>query len=268
MGTFSLLTLNCFGGLALGTQARLRHLAQTLNSAAYSMVCLQEVQSNRYRALLARDCNTCYPAQVYQQFVHAPKGGLLTLSRLPIDQREFALFRNRGLWYTPAVMDWITHKGVLITHTHIDDLPIVIMNTHLTANYTGNWGRENVFAQKEHDELTQIAALVNAQPADRLVIVCGDFNVPRGTWLYDALIADAALIDPLTGDQRPTFRPYRGMGKHYGVPIDFTLYRAPAALALQVESDLRFQDKVNIDGRPVHLSDHVGIATRFSWGSQ
>ncbi len=231
------------------------------------MVCLQEVQTNRYRELLTTGCQTVYPAHAYQGFVHAPKGGLLTLAHTPIDWQEFRLFQERGLWYTPAVMDWILHKGVLITGMTIDGLPITVMNTHLTANYTGNWGENNPFARQEYGELMQIAALVNEQPRDRLVIVCGDFNVPRGAWLYNALLSVANLTDPLGGDIRPTFRPHNGMGKHYGVPIDFILYRAPSALPLQVNAEIRFEDKVRIERYEAYLSDHMGIETRFAWAA-
>jgi len=44
------------------------------------VVCLQEVQSHAYRRLLARACAS-YPHAAYAPFVHAPKGGLLTLTR-------------------------------------------------------------------------------------------------------------------------------------------------------------------------------------------
>jgi endonuclease/exonuclease/phosphatase family metal-dependent hydrolase len=265
MGSFSLLTLNCFGAPGFGTSARLRRLAHELNTANYAAVCLQEVQAHRYRTLLTRACSHRYPAHAYQEFVHAPKGGLLTLSRLPMEADEFVLFQNRGLWYTPAVTDWILHKGVLITRFRVEATPIVVLNTHLTANYTGDWGRGNPFARQEHNELMQVAALVNGQPQDSVVIVCGDFNIPRGSWLYKSFLHAAALTDPLAGDQRPTFRPYAGMGQQYAVPIDYTLYRAPGALNLRATADLRFQAKMQIGERAAYLSDHLAIETRFAW---
>jgi endonuclease/exonuclease/phosphatase family metal-dependent hydrolase len=262
---FSLLTLNCFGVPGIRTGERLRRLAQELNAADYSVVCLQEVQSHRYRALFADQCKSCYPGQAYHQFIHAPKGGLLTLSKYPIEHSEFVLFRERGLWFTPAITDWILHKGVLITRLRLGDLLVVVMNTHLTANYTGDWSRNNLFAKQEYRELMQIAELVHAQPANALVLVCGDFNIPRGSWLYESLLTFAGLTDPLAGDQRPTFRPHLGMGLHYATPIDFTLYRAPPLPSFRTQSDLRFQDEVEIGGRKAHLSDHMGIELCLSW---
>lgn len=265
MESFSLLTLNCFGAPGVTTAARLRRLAQTLNESAYSVVCLQEVQTHRYRSLLTDACSACYPAHAYQHFVHAPKGGLLTLSRYEILQQEFALFQERGLWYTPALTDWILHKGMLITQIRRGNLPIVVLNTHLTANYTGNWKPSNAFARQEHREIQQIAAAVNEQPPDALVIVCGDFNIPRGNWMYEMLLTSTGLIDPLSGDSRPTFRPHRGMGSRYAVPIDFALYRAPITMEVTVDSNLRFQQPERIDGRKLYISDHAGVELTLSW---
>jgi endonuclease/exonuclease/phosphatase family metal-dependent hydrolase len=265
MHTFSLLTLNCFGAPGIRAASRLRRLAEELNRADYAAVCLQEVQSHHFRKLLTHACHPSYPAHAYQQFIHAPKGGLLTLSRLPLEADEFVLFQNRGLWYTPAVTDWILHKGVLITRFTVNKRPVVVLNTHLTANYMGDWSRSNPFAKQEHNELMQVAELVNAQPSDSIVIVCGDFNIPRGSWLYESFLAAASLTDPMAGDQRPTFRPHRGMGRHYAVPIDFTLYRAPASLRIETKSDLRFHHKLKIHDREMHLSDHLAVETRLSW---
>ncbi len=136
--TFSLLTLNCYGVPAPGTSSRLSLLADQLNTEQLSAVCLQEVQSNLYRRQLVRECSY-YPDAAYERFIHAPKGGLLTLANPTIHNYEFVLYDERGLWYTPALADWILHKGVLITRLIVDDVPVILLNTHLTANYTGDW---------------------------------------------------------------------------------------------------------------------------------
>lgn len=265
MGNFSLLTLNCFGAPGWNTTLRLRQLGEELNQSDYAIACLQEVQTHYYRRLLIEACNHFYPAQAYKDFLHAPKGGLLTFSRSKLRRVQFQLFADRGLWYTPALADWILHKGVLISESECDDMPVIVMNTHLTANYTGDWSRSSVFARQECRELMQIAGLVHAQPRDALVIVCGDFNIPRGSWMYDQFISESGMIDPLADDVRPTFRPHAMMGNHYAAPIDFTFYRPPENMAMQVESTLRFQDKMRIGGRRLHLSDHIAIEARFSW---
>lgn len=249
----------------MGTGHRLHRLAQELNHQAYTTVCLQEVQANRYRKLLVEACGMYYPSRAYKVFVHAPKGGLLTLSQCTIETMEFVLYRDRGLWYTPALADWILHKGVLISRLKIDYLPVVILNTHLTANYSGDWSRGNVFARQEHRELQQLAEIVNAQPLDALVIVCGDFNIPRGSWLYEYFLEATNLSDPLKDNRQPTYRPHRWMPSHYTAAIDYALFRAPDLPDLQAESRLCFHEKVPLGKRSIYLSDHVGVELRLAW---
>ena len=265
MATFALLTLNCFGVPAPLTRRRLRTLARELDRHDASVVCLQEVQAHAYRQLLVQACAT-YSANAYTPFVHAPKGGLLTLARLPIDQSYFTLYRERGLWHTPAVADWILHKGVLHTHMRFAGHPIVVLNTHLNANYSGDWRANNRYAQTEHGQLRQLAEIVAAQPPDALVLVAGDFNIPRGSWLYDEFLAASGLIDPLAGDTEPTYRLPPGVPSRYAQPIDFALVRAPQLPRLQVHSRLCFREKLPlIDGRLAYLSDHCGVELRLTW---
>src|SRR5579885_2103533 len=155
MTTFSLLTLNCFGVPTISTRRRLLALSKALNECDFSIVCFQEVQSHLYRRLLLKACNT-YPYNAYQPFVHAPKGGLLTLSRTPINSAEFILYDARGRWYSPAVADWILHKGALVIRFKCDGIPVVVVNTHLNANYQGNWDRNSHYVREERRQLHQL----------------------------------------------------------------------------------------------------------------
>jgi len=271
MPKFSLITLNCFGVPTPATHARLSTLAADLNQRAVDAICFQEVQANIYRRLLIGACTT-YPGHAYEPFVHAPKGGLLTLAHTPIESSAFDLYRERGLWYTPALADWILHKGVLITRIKHDGLTVVLLNTHLTANYTGDWKRGNLYARHEWEQLRQLAQIVHAQPPDALIIVAGDFNVPRGSWLADEFIALAGLIDPLAGSTQPTYRPTPPMPARYAAAIDFTLIRLPAQLAtaqadLQAEATLIYREKHTLsNGKSAYLSDHCGIKLALTWG--
>ncbi len=266
MPTFSLVTLNCFGVPAPGTSARLRTLARLLDDHPASVVCLQEVQTRPYCKLLLQ-ATTRYHAAAYEPFIHAPKGGLLTLARARIDGREFVLYRDRGLWYTPALADWLLHKGVLITRLVVHGQSVVVLNTHLTANYMGNWGRGNAYAEQEHAQLMQLAELVQAQPLDALVVVAGDFNIPRGSWLYDSFMAETRLFDPMDGSDEPTLRSRRGLPSRYLAPIDYTLLRVPALRHCHIESNRIFEEPMMLsNGRKAHLSDHVGVEVCVSWG--
>jgi endonuclease/exonuclease/phosphatase family metal-dependent hydrolase len=266
MPTFSLLTLNCFGMPTGTTRRRLLALARELDARDLTVVALQEVQAHRYRGLLAA-ASRRYPAQVFEPFAHAPKGGLLTLARLPIERARFALYRSRAISHPPALMDWILHKGVLATQVTLDGLPIVVLNTHLNANYSGDWSEANRYTRNQREQLRQLAEIVAEQPTEALVIACGDFNFPRGSWLYDAFLAESGMIDPLAGDMRPTYRTPPGVPARYALPIDFTFVRAPALRRLHIRADLCFGGKVALsDRRMGYLSDHLGIELQVHWG--
>ncbi len=265
MPTFSLLTLNVFGVLAPGTRRRLHWLAATFNAEAQTVVCLQEVQAHTYRRLIVDEADA-YPASAFEPFVHAPKGGLLTLAAAHIEDSRFILYRERGLWYTPAIADWILHKGVLLTRLTISGQPVVVLNTHLTANYMGDWRESSAYARHEHHQLQELAALVNEQPADTLVVVCGDFNVPRRTWLYDSFMTSSGLTDPRAEATEATYHPRTGMPMRFrGHVIDYALFRAPALPNLTVESRLRFKDRIPQDGHRFYPSDHAGVELKLSW---
>lgn len=266
MPTFSLITLNCFGVPVPSTRRRLLTLVRELNHRDDSMVCLQEVQARPYRALLSLACAPKYHYSAFEPFVHAPKGGLLTLSRLPFEKVDFTLYRERGLWYTPAMADWLLHKGVLRAQARVGDVPVIVLNTHLSANYRGDWITNNQYARSERRQLEQLAEIVHAQPSEAVVIVVGDFNVPRASSMFQEFLAASGLSDPLAGDTRWTFRTSTGIPARFTLPIDFALLRAPDLPGITVQSDLCFREKVPfIGGGAGFLSDHCGVELRVSW---
>jgi endonuclease/exonuclease/phosphatase family metal-dependent hydrolase len=272
MTTFKLLTLNCFGVPTTQTRRRLLTLADELNRAEYNVVCLQEVQSHIYRKLLLGAC-TAYPSSAYQPFVHAPKGGLLTLSRHPIREGSFTQFKERGSLASTAAADWILHKGILYTRLNVNGTLVTILNTHLNANYRGDWDKYNHYTRFEKAQLDQIATYVNAQPHNSLVIVAGDFNIPRKSWLYEEFISATGVIDPLADDVRPTFRVPLGLPNRYAHPIDFAFVRLPKTdpnvRNVKVSADLCFEDKVPlVGGGRAFLSDHYAVELRLNWEKQ
>lgn len=265
MGSFALLTLNVFGVPTPTTAWRLRTLAAQLDGSSYDAVCLQEVQFHPYRELLAAGTPS-FPTAIYAPHLHAPRGGLLTLTRPRVVRNQFVPFNDRSIVTPLALMDWLLRKGVLVTELRCDGLPVVVLNTHLNANYSGDWSRGNRYAEVERRQLAQLAALAAAQPAEALVIVAGDFNIPRGGWLHEAVLAEGGLRDPLAADLRPTYRIFHGLPEHYAQAVDFALLRAPAGLEVEVTSELRFEERVRgADGAARYLSDHMAVELRVAW---
>lgn len=245
------------------TSRRLLTLAQELEHRSHQVVCLQEIQLNRYQELLVRDCPS-YPYSFYEPYLHCPKGGLLTLSRVPMSKR-FEPYDERGLWYTPMFMDKLLYKGMLIHSFLWAGLPMVVINTHILANYVGDWHRHGMYARYEEKQLKQLAQTVKSQPSDAVVIVVGDFNIPRGSRLYQNLLENSGLTDPLSGDLRPTLRVPPGIPSHYALPIDYALVRLPETTPFNVHCDISLTNKYKIHNRRHdYLSDHNAVEIHLS----
>jgi endonuclease/exonuclease/phosphatase family metal-dependent hydrolase len=262
--SFSLLSLNCFGLWLPNTRRRLLALARELEQSPYQVVCLQEIQLHQYQNLLIEGCAS-YPYPVYEPYFHCPKGGLLTLSRLPSANTSFEPYVDRGFWYTPMLLDRSFFKGMLITRLTWNDLPMVIINTHLLANFAGDWERRGMYARVEEKQLQQLAETVESQPADSLIVVVGDFNIPRGGRLYHDFLGRAGLTDLLAGDTRPTLRlPIRAPSR-FSLAIDYVLVRMSKEQSFKINCDLCFSGQYPLSNRRQgYLSDHYGIELRMT----
>ncbi len=259
VNSLSLLTLNCFGLWLPNTKHRLLALGQELEQSSHQVICMQEIQLHQYQELLVKACPS-YSYPLYERYFHCPKGGLLTLSRLPVTSNFLEPYHERGLWYTPMLLDRLFYKGMLITKLLWRNISIVIINTHILANYIGDWERHGMYARVEEKQLLQLADTVRNQPTDSLIIVVGDFNIPRGSKLYYDFLANSGLTDPLAGDVRPTLRTPVKVPSRYSLAIDYALFRMPSEHSLKIDCDLCFSSKYWINERHQdYLSDHNGI---------
>ncbi|HKG55534.1 MAG TPA: endonuclease/exonuclease/phosphatase family protein, partial [Anaerolineales bacterium] len=176
----------------------------------------------------------------------------------------FEPYTERGLWYTPMLMDKLLYKGMLIKKLAWGDVPMTIINTHIMANYVGDWERHGLYARVEEKQLQQLAKTVRHQSADSIIIVVGDFNIPRGSKLYYDFLANSGLTDPLAGDNRPTLRTPPGVPSRYSLPIDYAFVRIPSTYSLKIDCEFCFSNKYQISRwRHDYLSDHNGIEIRM-----
>jgi endonuclease/exonuclease/phosphatase family metal-dependent hydrolase len=228
MSEFSLLSLNTFGVPFYLGYRRLERIAAEVTTLAPSVLCLQEIQQNAYLALLQRELpGYAYLAYFRNRF--APQGGLFTasLSSCPITSSEFYPFPNRGAWFSLGFADRALHKGVLGVNLAIQGQPVIVLNTHLQANYAGDWRPTNRQASIQLEQAQTLAELARGQPADAWVFLCGDFNFPRQSLAYQQLLAQSGLTDPLAGDPRPTYQPLPLVPAKWSLALDYALYRAP-----------------------------------------
>jgi endonuclease/exonuclease/phosphatase family metal-dependent hydrolase len=265
MPSFSLLTLNSFGlPFFLGIN-RIKILARELSDLGPSVICLQEVQQNVYLPIL-RDRLRGYPHQAYRQYSPAPMGGLVTASRSPFMRSEFLPYPNRGRLLSIGFADWGLRKGVLITELDIEGLRVIVLNTHVHANYQGKWQKANKLAQIQSDQVKYLTEQAKAQPEEALVVICGDFNFPRDTFLYEELTQISGFIDPLRDDPRPTYRPVSFLASKWSVTLDFIIYRKPAKIDMELVADiLPIENSKARSASSKFLSDHCALILKTNW---
>lgn len=226
---------------------------------------MQEVQFAPYVPILDRGFSQ-FPYTAFEPFLYAPKGGLLTFSRQPIAASDFALYPERGWWHTPSAADRLLHKGILSTRLSYAGQEIIILNTHLTANYDGDWSPANRYARLEKGQLDWLAQVVNELDSRSIVVVAGDFNIPRHSWLYDGFVTATGMIDPLSGNQEPTYHPVFNLPRRFRQAIDFVFVRPAAGLSVTASAQFLFDRELMLaSGRHGRVSDHTGIKLELWW---
>lgn len=265
MATFSLLTLNTFGLPFFLGWWRMMRLPNELNQAEVTLLCLQEIQQNAYVPLLHRHLRN-FPHQAVEVNFFTPKGGLLTAARQTFEHQQFIPYNNRGRWWSIGVADWVLGKSILKTKLQEADLPIIVLNTHLHANYGGSWQPGHSLAQIQHDQVRDLAALVQSLPREALVIVCGDLNFPRQIFLYQTLLAESGLIDPLADDPRPTYKSLPLVPAKYSMTLDYILVRLPQQHKVKLVGDiLPIEHSAARWPHQRFLTDHCAVTLCASW---
>lgn len=265
MSEFSLLSLNTFGlPLYLGWE-RLGRLADQLNRVPVTAICLQEIQQNAYTHLIQRGL-TFYPHAVFERHRYAPKGGLAIYSRLPFAAQRFEVYHDRGPWHSISFADWALYKGFQSVHYEVEGMSIIVLNTHMNANYGGVWHHTNRLTRILHRQVQQLNQAIHSLPEDALVIICGDLNFPRNSYLYEELIAHNNLFDPLLEDQRPTYRPFPLAPSRWKTSLDYVLVRHSARLECDIQADLiPIEDSTKPLPFQRFLTDHNALVLRASW---
>jgi sphingomyelin phosphodiesterase 2 len=256
----TLISLNTRGVPVIGSRLVRRYAAigTALEAGDADVVCFQEVFTWWHLRLLTRRMRSfrhvsCRPSPT------GPAGGLVTFSRLPVSgtvNRGFGIPPNApGI--SPMIRFRAALKGALITRLAYPRLGVV--NTHLVASPDGDWSPSARFYPLHRTQLAGLARVVRGVPVP--AVVCGDFNIDRGSSLFSGFMADTGLADAFEGNCPATFRAdYLPVGKAAHC-IDFILtsYGIEAETATVV-----FRDKESLRGALDYVSDHVGLRASLS----
>jgi hypothetical protein len=260
-------SLNTFGIPFFLSWGRLVRLARQLDLLGPTVICVQEIQQNAYISLLNRYLPT-YPHHAIFPHVYAPKGGLGIFSRVPLIQKRFDPYLDRGLRFFITFADWALFKGVLTAHLQIDGLDVFVLNTHLNTNYIGYWHQKNPLTLVQRRQVQILSGLLREIPVEALAVVCGDLNFPRATFLYKELVTQNGLFDPLRDDPRLTYRPFPLIPSSWKTSLDYILLRIPQDKEFIVRADIQpVEDSSQKSALGRFLTDHCALKLNICWNS-
>jgi endonuclease/exonuclease/phosphatase family metal-dependent hydrolase len=259
-------TLNTYGVpfFSPNLTERYKTFSEALERMEIDIINLQEVHTYRLLKLLKERLRS-FPHVAYERSFFGAKGGLATFSKIPLEEVELVSFRHpkiRPERMFPLSRD-IRIKGSLISK--LKDKPLVIINTHLSANKDGNWSSGNRFYPTLEAEIEQLAQLIHASSEKgNGVVIAGDFNISKESELYTKFVHTSNALDAFGDDVRPTFRSEFLSDGQRAHCIDYIFYYATPGRIDARQTSLLFQGKtVMANGKEGFISDHIGLLAKL-----
>lgn len=235
-------------------------IVSTVASLDPDIVLLQEVFNVPYRKYFSENLPAYYyPKDMFKErrlfwiipFLDA-SGGLVTLSKYPIEDYSFHPFEARG----PRVGERVCRKGYTKARVGWCEEHILVVNTHLYAGVEKNKVRKEQLAQ----------LLADVKEAVYPVILGGDFNVSNSGGEKPEefyMLEEAGFIDSLVGPEEQ-FNTYCSSNSYTGGDLggltqdsrlDYVFFRSNSNRIEPTESALI--------GVAEPLSDHYGYLAKL-----
>jgi endonuclease/exonuclease/phosphatase family metal-dependent hydrolase len=187
-------------------------------------------------------------------------GGLLTLSRLPIEGARFERYSLRGQVEEVQTGEYLSGKGFATLQLRTSEGPVSFISTHLHARHSSDFPHEF-----QAHRIAQIVQLSLASTLSKYpMVVAGDFNFTEDHPEYAIFKGLTGLGDAVAElDLRvPTVdasNPYRG-AKQHPKRIDFVFRRDGVSSSVSARHAERiFDDPVPLRGRRGAFSNHAGV---------
>jgi endonuclease/exonuclease/phosphatase family metal-dependent hydrolase len=257
--------------VARDTEHRIDAIGKKLQDYDLDVIAFQEVWTSAARATLQR-------AGKRAGLVHSwggknsgwslarESGGLLILSRLPIEGVAFESFVLRGEpERAVANLEYVSGKGFVAVELRTPEGPFALINTHLHARYKT---RPHNYVPHRTGQAIQLAA--RYAKSEMPMVVVGDFNFREGEPDYLVLrgllgVRDAAVELDQRQDTTLTSNPYRK--SRFSRRKDYVFVRDGASLGLATRRiDRAFDAPLEIDGHAAAYSNHAGLIVEFELG--
>jgi endonuclease/exonuclease/phosphatase family metal-dependent hydrolase len=195
----------------------------------------------------------------------ADTGGLLLLSRYPIDEVSFERFTLQGEAERVVTnLEYLSGKGFATVRVRTPAGPLVVVTTHLHARYSRSAPHQHV--PHRVVQAIQMASRVMNRPEP--VVALGDFNFSEGEPDYQVLTQILGMDDvavALDNRQNTTLgrNAYRNPAS-IGHRKDYIFARNGLERVLVPRTTTRaFDDSFEIRGEPANHSNHAGLVASF-----
>ena len=226
--------------------AKCKKIAELNDEKDPCIINFQEVFFYHHFYYLKKILHT-FPYYSYSHSLVGPKGGLVTFSRLPLENYLYEPFTHAGYFFDISMVDIFFKKGILISKLKTEN--IYIFNTHFSANFLNDWETENKYIYLIKSQIKQLHNRLRHYN-NKICLIVGDFNIPKKSSLYP-LLKRNKLRDVFLDINRPTYLGDFIYSKKNNLQIDYIFTYGKA----------RFKtlNKKYIFNKKIYISDHAGL---------
>lgn len=255
MGLFSFDTLY---GFLMSTNIfqRINKIGELLANEKADVIALQEVHTYLILNLLKMKL-TAYPYIAYKRYLYGPRGGLVTFSKYPLEQIEYSNYRKRGSFLNKSFVAHVIRNGVLICK--IKDKPLIIFNTYITPNMDYDYSKKNRYSRYIEAQLRQLATITKDFSTKGDVLIGGDFNAAKESYLYSTFVNLSKAIDVFKKYDSPTQHQAFYPDHQPVTRIDHMFLLAKKKPSI-ISTQHIFTEKIRLKNEKLsYLSDHIGL---------
>lgn len=255
MNKLSIASFNTFGVSLNFYNLTLRYkaIADYFDTSNVDVIHFQEVFTYFHLSLLQNSLKN-YPYCQYKKSYMGPRGGLVIFSRHVLTDTRFINFSKKFI-PLQSKLELLTQKGILISRLRGFDISLI--NTHLTVVINHDWSNTSRYYQELASEINELHKVIKNNTKDAMII-SGDFNIVRGSFLYKKLINLEQLFDPFKKDNRPT--RHKAFSTRKPNCIDYVFIYGNKNMYKIVDKKYLFSNKIRLKNNQAgYASDHIGL---------
>jgi endonuclease/exonuclease/phosphatase family metal-dependent hydrolase len=178
-------------GLAPDTPERMRRIGDGFAGDPADVWALQEVWTEDAQHELSEAARRAGYAHVWHPDEGRGGSGLFLASRLPLGDVQLEPYRTAGIATHVHRGDYAGGKGFALARLETGAGPLVLVNTHLHAQYTSN--RSDLYHAHRVGQVVQLAYALRG--VREPVIALGDFNLRERRPEYEILQGLTGFVD-------------------------------------------------------------------------